>query len=475
MFSRRTGDIRPGLARVQKAWNTLGRPSSTIPSLLVGGTNGKGSVCGYSYHLLALLGLRVGLYTSPHLCHFRERIQLSYRTILDSDILSALELLKSRLDEATYESLSFFEIATLLGFMTFEVNRSEVNVIEVGMGGRWDATNLIDAEMACIVSIGMDHMAYLGDSIEAIAREKAPIARPGRRLFWGGQSPQAEAILRETGAIVAGDCLFQSGFVYFTGGDGQRQKWPIPDYFKDRAPFQRRNFALAAAMVHNLFFTRDGTFRALGTIGSRSAFEKRWEGAWSSFGSNAAPMGPSVLGRFQHLEIKLPVSCRGTTGKQDLLLDVCHNIDGVLAFGEALGSAGIVGNARSEKCPGLVSILGDKDVNGILDLLQGFLGPIVLFRIPNDRSFKEIGLAERFRDLPFFESFEDAFDFALTQWRGRGIDVRSEAPEVVPEKTWVICGSLAAVGEVLSVFQAAPENFLPSQKLYGVWQGKAPA
>lgn len=454
----------------------LGSPAGQTPTIIVGGTNGKGTVCGYAYHLLSLMGLRVGLYTSPHLCHFRERIQISDRTVNDADIVVSLDQLRNSLTTAVYDSLSFFEIATLIGFKLFADAKTDVNVLEVGMGGRWDATNLIDADVAAIVSIGLDHMGYLGDTVEAITLEKAPIARKGRPLFWGGASSGGDVAAAErVGNVLQEFCKTsgvtllerQSHFEVTANGEvclavPPAPSWhaPMPNYFLNKAPFQRRNFPLAAALVRRLFFTTDGQFRPIASIKTLDQFNHRWETAWQCFGTASAPMGPSVLGRFQPLVVSIcSKSSEGdqNSKNQHLLLDVCHNIDGVIALKQALHGD----QNEIRRVPALVSILGDKDVDGILDLLRGFLGPIVLFRIPNDRSFKENQLADRHRELSFFESFETAFAFALGHWQKQLSS--SDAP-------WVVCGSLAAVGEVLSVLEAAPQNFIPTEMLRGVFR-----
>lgn len=166
---------KPGLEAMERLDSVLGSPSSRIRTIHVAGTNGKGSVSSMLAACLSASGLRVGLYTSPHLVDFRERMR-----IIDEGMISRQEVWDFLEEyDAQLDGLSFFEVTTGMAFKWFADREVDVAVIEVGLGGRLDSTNIITPELSIITSIGLDHCAILGDTREAIAAEKAGIFKPG--------------------------------------------------------------------------------------------------------------------------------------------------------------------------------------------------------------------------------------------------------------------------------------------------------
>ena len=144
LFDKRAGDIKPGLERIRKAFEYLGKPSFSIPTVLVAGTNGKGSSAGLLWGMLSAAGYKVGLYSSPHLRNFSERYSLSSKSLNDEDVYGEFISIKNELPDDIYSELSFFEIATLISFRLFHKEGCDFQVIEVGLGGRLDATNILD-------------------------------------------------------------------------------------------------------------------------------------------------------------------------------------------------------------------------------------------------------------------------------------------------------------------------------------------
>lgn len=165
-----------GIDRVVATLEEIGNPHWSYPTLHVGGTNGKGSVAAMLASVLSASRLKTGLYTSPHLCSFRERFQVAGRPILERRLLEAADGLREVL---VRRRLTFFEAATVLGFHAFARERVDAAVIEVGLGGRLDATNVVTPEVSIVTNVAMDHADYLGDTLEKIAGEKAGIAKPG--------------------------------------------------------------------------------------------------------------------------------------------------------------------------------------------------------------------------------------------------------------------------------------------------------
>lgn len=197
--------VRLGLDRMQRFMRAFGAPQDRYPIVHVAGTNGKGSVTHMVAEILRQQGFRVGLYTSPHLQHVNERIKVDGRPIPDRDLDALLERV-ARLGrelgrdlvpvDAEHEALTFFETATAAAFLHFAEAGVDVGVVEVGLGGRLDATNICTPAVTAITSIGLDHTEILGPDIASIAAEKAGILKPGVPVAVGGVPPDALRVIR---------------------------------------------------------------------------------------------------------------------------------------------------------------------------------------------------------------------------------------------------------------------------------------
>lgn len=181
------------LERVERLLSERSEPHRAYPSLHVGGTNGKGSVSALLASVLRRRGLRVGLYTSPHLCSFRERYAVDGRPAPEAALLEAADSLRSGILD---HGLTFFEAATVLAFELFRREGVEVAVVEVGLGGRLDATNVLLPEVSAVTNVSLDHAEYLGRDLRSIAREKAWIAKPGVPFLTTETAPDTLDVLR---------------------------------------------------------------------------------------------------------------------------------------------------------------------------------------------------------------------------------------------------------------------------------------
>ena len=235
--------MRFGLERMERALEALGRPERSLRVLHVAGTNGKGSTCAMAAEALRRAGHRVGLYTSPHLTRFHERIQVDGRPIEDARLAALIEEVRRACpwhdSGQDGERLTYFEFATLLGLLHLARERVDAAVVEVGLGGRFDATNAVAPLVTAVSRIGLDHVQLLGDTLDAIAREKAGIFKPGvPAVVAAGQAPEALSALREEAA--------RRGAPFHVAG----ASWDGPVAL--RGPHQRQNAALAAAALRLL-------------------------------------------------------------------------------------------------------------------------------------------------------------------------------------------------------------------------------
>jgi dihydrofolate synthase / folylpolyglutamate synthase len=181
------------LDRVQRLLERLGHPERRIPPVIhVAGTNGKGSVCAFLRAMLEGSGYTVHVYTSPHLVHFHERIRIAGRLISEEELSATLEECETA---NAGEPITFFEITTAAAFLAFSRHRADLSILEVGLGGRFDATNVVDPLAACITPVALDHQEFLGDSLAAIATEKGGIIKAGRHAILGPQDDEAKAVL----------------------------------------------------------------------------------------------------------------------------------------------------------------------------------------------------------------------------------------------------------------------------------------
>ena len=193
--------INPSLNRINQVMQALGNPENSFKSIHIAGTNGKTSTARMVQQLMLELNLRTGLYTSPHLAHPRERIVVDGSAISENEFYELLEKFEPILElvelKLENEKLTFFEAITAMAFMQFSEVPVEVGVIEVGLGGRWDATNLILGEVNLITPISYDHQEYLGNSLSEIAAEKAGILKPEKPAVIASQASEAEAVIKK--------------------------------------------------------------------------------------------------------------------------------------------------------------------------------------------------------------------------------------------------------------------------------------
>lgn len=413
LFGKRATSIKPGLDRISLAHKALGWPAKSTPCIVVAGTNGKGSTCGFLFRLLAAAGLRVGLFTSPHLIEFRERITTSHADVSNEDLVRHIQYLKLRLPEELWGQLTFFEINTLLAALVFDELKTDVNVFEIGLGGRLDCVNIFDGDVSVITSIGLDHQEFLGNSLTAIAREKAGIMRSGRPIVWGGlETSDQEA----HSAIV--DSAKATGAYLIEPQDIDQAR--LPKMIQRYPSFLSWNFKVAMAAFRQL--TLSGRCKNLAEDAEAIAL--------GHFDNADLPWPVTLSGRFDRVTVRKD----GIT--RDLLIDVCHNPHGAKALSAALTEVELASEGVRRPC--IISVLSDKDASGIWAEIRGKISDVIRFKFASPRSWDEY---DNRIEGPMMESFQRAWSEALSRptWRH--------------QEPWLIFGSVAAVGDVLSFFQ----------------------
>ncbi len=201
LFSLKAGGVKFGIDRMRLFSAALGHPERAVPCVHVAGTNGKGSVSAMLEAILRAAGRRTGLYTSPHLVRLGERVQVERHLLTEAEICAYVDELRPLAESLAAaggpeDHPSFFEFMTGMAFLQFARQRCDVSLIEVGMGGRLDATNVVDPVVSVITSIGLDHCEFLGDTEAQIAGEKAGIVKPGRPVVIGRMPADAESVIR---------------------------------------------------------------------------------------------------------------------------------------------------------------------------------------------------------------------------------------------------------------------------------------
>jgi dihydrofolate synthase / folylpolyglutamate synthase len=410
LFARTTGGFKFGLERTQALLDALGNPQRSYPIVHVAGTNGKGSSLATAEALLRGRGLRVGKYTSPHLVDFRERFLVD-RVPIEAD--AVVEFVDRWTPLVEQLGATFFEATTALAFDAFARAEVDVALIETGLGGRLDSTNVVDPVTAGVTCIGWDHMEYLGHTLDAIAREKAGIFKPGRPAVIGETGPDIRELLtrcaRDVGAepfVVAESITVADIEVSALGTEvalemfGERRRLHTP--------------LIGRHQAYNLAFT-------LGLLHSAGA-EYRFSLA------EAAPfLGQVVLpGRFQR------------TGKY--IFDVAHNADGARVLAETLRTV-----APSRPVHALFCALRDKEWQDMLKALEPAIDYFVLTNAPTapeSRAWNLENAREFLNRANISGEIMPTFDEALRR--------------VEDASTVVVTGSFHTVGDAMARLQVSP-------------------
>lgn len=398
----RTTTIKFGLERTVALLETLGRPDQLFPVIHVGGTNGKGSVCALVAGALQAAGWRVGLYTSPHLVSFRERFRVNGQPISESAIAMWVDQLRPRMEQL---DATFFEAGTALAFADFAARGVEIAVIEVGLGGRLDSTNVVRPLVSAVTKIELDHQKYLGDTLEAIAGEKAGIAKPGAPFVVGETRPELLRVLRaEADRSVAALAPGARADLRVVPAEAT---WPGP--LGLRGPHQRRNAAVALAILNAL----------------PAGYQAPADAIALAFASARVPGRLDRHGQW--------------------LFDVAHNPDGMRSLVRSIEQLNLPRPVHA-----LVSILGDKAWPEMLVTLDQAVDRGVLTIAPSaDTRRWDLGWLEQWLSDP-------ARPPATASWHLEPDFLKALREVQEGAGTVLVTGSFHTVGDVMEALGLAP-------------------
>jgi dihydrofolate synthase/folylpolyglutamate synthase len=407
------------LDRVQRLLAALGHPERRLPPVIhVAGTNGKGSVCAFSRAMLEAQGLKVHVYTSPHLVRFHERVRLAGSLISESELSALLEECEERNEGAL---ITFFEITTAAAILAFSRHKADALVMEVGLGGKYDATNVLDKPRATVITpVGLDHAEFLGTSLAGIAAEKAGIVKPGVPVIVGPQDDvPRDVILRRADALGAPVVAFgQDFFAHQEHGRMVYQDMaglldlPLPRLV---GRHQIENAATAIAALRQSDWVGDAALeKGLRTVEWPARMQRLTQGPLIDL----APKGSEVW------------------------LDGGHNPHGAAAVARAMADL----EERTEKPLYLIcGMLANKDSVGFLSAFRGLARHIVTVTIPDEEASLGAGaLYDRARAAGLDASPAEDVEDAMLQIAAMA---RMEDDDTAPRI--LICGSLYLAGTVL--------------------------
>ncbi len=411
--------IRFGLDPIRSLLGRLHNPQNSYPAVLIAGTNGKGSVAAMTASILSASGYKTGLYTSPDLIDFRERIRIDGEMIGRGEATICAGQVKTQLSEA----VSYFEFLTAMAFLHFKRQRVDIAVLEIGMGGRLDATNVVDPLLSVITNVSLEHREYLGNTLEEIAREKGGIIKEGGRCLTAARQGRVvetlEALCRERGAR-----LYRLGreirtrihrdgtFSYL--GIGRRYRRLV-------CPLAgRHQYANAALALGAVELIGEAGFRVDESMVVEGFGKTRWEG-------------------------RLEILQRAPT----LLVDGAHNPAGAATLRRALQE----GFPRRRLIL-IFGVLGDKDYPAMVGRLFPLADRVILTRPHSERALPLDAL------LPVARRFNKKVE----RFADPGDALRSALSRAAKEDLVCVAGSLYLVGEIKKIQQAGGLDAIPEER-----------
>ncbi len=418
LFSLQTFGVKLGLEPITELLAEFGDPHRTFTAIHVAGTNGKGSVCAMIASILSAAGYRVGLYSSPHLVDFAERIRIDGAAITSDRLATYAHEMLPVIERL---GCTFFEGTTAMAFRHFADQGVDVAVIETGLGGRLDATNVIDPLAVAITSIGFDHMRHLGSTLEEIAGEKAGIMKPERPAVVGRVTPSVRTVFEQRARDVG--C-------------------PV-SFVEDRCRGLLSSFAPPTTIASFMVDGREIRDVEIDLVGRHQVENARVALLLLDAIADRFPIDEATL-RKGMAEIRSRTGLRGrfeiARRRPTVILDVAHNIDGARVLAEALTAI----ESRRDRVRAVFGAVDEKDVAGVLDVMAPVVGRLYAVRGENhrSRSAEEIAAA----------SLEAGIDSVVCGTVGRGVD--QAIAEARHDDLVLVFGSFYVVGEAIPIVDA---------------------
>ena len=360
--------IEPTLDRISALVDLLGSPQLSYPTIHIAGTNGKTTISRMTDALMSELGYRTGRFTSPHLESFLERISIKGNSIDPAEFIknyNDIALYLDLIDSKQPHQISYFEALTALAFVAFAEHPVDVGIIEAGLGGEWDATNVVQSQVSVMTPIGLDHMDYLGNTLEEIAQTKAGIFKPESNVVLAAQTPEVAKVLMAQVAKVAA----------------------IP--FREGVEFSVANRAIAVGgqliainglygLIEDIFLPLYGAHQANNAAVALAAVE-----------AFAGVQLDSELVRSAFSKVRSPGRCEVIHRDPTVIIDAAHNPHGAKAIATTINS-----EFDFETVIGVVAVLGDKDAAGILAELSQVVDYLVVSQSSSARALPANDLAQ---------------------------------------------------------------------------------
>ncbi len=403
-------NIDMGLARVRAVAERMGLRLA-CPVITVAGTNGKGSTCAMLEAILSQSGYRTGVYTSPHLVHFEERLRLRGENVDASELIASFSRVEAaRRQNGDEISLTYFEFSTLAILDVMAGAGLDVAILEVGLGGRLDAVNIIDPDCAVITSIDLDHMEFLGDDRDSIGREKAGIMRTGRPVVVSDPLPP-QSVLDQ--ALEVGADLWRFGVDFNYSGDKQQWAW---------AGRERRYAGLAYPALRGA----NQLVNASGVLAALTALRERLPVTAQAVRNGMAMV--QLPGRFQVI-----------AGQPTLVLDVAHNPHSVAALAANLDAMGYFPTTHA-----VFGAMADKDLGPMLARVASLVDRWYFTDLPTPRAASALALRAR------WEALRLRPEAVLSTHADPLLALEAAMGEADPADRIVVFGSFHTVGGVLA-------------------------
>ena len=432
--------VQPSLERVEAVLDLLGNPERAYRIVHITGTNGKTSTARMAERLLAATGMRTGRFTSPHLATIRERIALDGEPIGEEGFIAAWEdvapcirLVDERSQSAGGPRLSFFEVLTVMALAAFADHPVDVAVVEVGLGGTWDSTNVVPSDVEVITPVGRDHCAWLGDSLEEIAANKAGIIKDGATLITAAQPAAVQAVIAAAAA--------EHGVVWRRELDPEEDPGePGAGVLRvvDRTPAvggQMVVLATAAAVYEDVFVPLHGDYQARNALLALAAVE-------AVFGGRALPAKVVEDG---FASVTSPGRLEVLRSSPTVLVDAGHNPHGVSAL---VGAVEEVFDFRH--LVAVVGVMADKDAEGILSVLEPVTDAVVVVPIDSPRAMDVEDLADIAREVYGADRVVAAEDLAGGVERAVSLSEGFDAP--LTASGVLIVGSVVLAARARALF-----------------------